>query len=77
MTEVEWLKTFSNNLYFVMKERGLTQEDLAEMTNCNQSTVSRWLNGTQAPTIFAVLNLSYALDIDCNELIDFGDGIKR
>lgn len=77
MSEVEWLKTFSNNLYFVMKERGLTQEDIAGMTGHTQATVSRWLNGTQAPTVFAVLNLSYALDIECNELIDFGDRIKR
>jgi transcriptional regulator with XRE-family HTH domain len=77
VSEVEWLKTFSNNLYVVMKERGLTQEDIAGMTRYTQATVSRWLNGTQAPTVFAVLNLSYALDIECNELIDFGDRIKR
>ena len=77
MTEVEWLRIFSNNMYEFMKEGYLTQEDIAEMTGCNQSTVSRWLNGTQAPSVFAIVNIAHAFNIDYNDLIDFGDVIKR
>lgn len=77
MSEVEWLKIFGDNLYEMMKDGYLTQEDIAEMTGYSQSTVSKWIAGTQAPTVFAIINISYALDVDYFDLIDFGDRIKR
>lgn len=77
MSEVEWLRIFSNNLYEMMYDKHLTQQDLSDMTGYSQATISKWLNGTQAPTVFAVINLSYALDEDYDDLIDFGDRVKR
>lgn len=77
MTETEWMRRFSNNLYELIKDGYLTQDELSELIGYSQPTISRWLNMVQAPSIFAVINLSYALDIDYEQLIDFGEMVKQ
>ena len=77
MTETEWMRRFSNNLYELIKDGYLTQDELSELIGYSQPTISRWLNMVQAPSVFAVINLSYALDIDYEQLIDFGEMVKQ
>lgn len=72
MNELDWLIDFGQNLREFMYEAGVTQKDLAIKLNISQSTISRYLNGTQMPTAKVIVNLSYALDRDISELIDFG-----
>ena len=75
MSEVEWLNIFGDNLAGCLKDFGLTQKDLAEMTGLSESTISNYIHKRQMPTIKAILAISYALDISVTELIDFGDKI--
>lgn len=51
------------------KEKGLTQERLAEKLNVNVKTVSRWETGRNMPDYSILESLTSELDITVNELI--------
>lgn len=76
MSEVDWMDIFATNLAEIMEEQGYTQEDLARATGLTQATISRYLNKKLMPSVRAVINLSYELGVDYNDLIDFGSRIE-
>ena len=76
MSEMEWIGIFGDNLIDIMDEKGYTQEQLANETGLTQSTISKYINKKQMPSIKAVVNLAYALDCTTDELIEFGDAIE-
>lgn len=53
----------------------MTEVELAEESGLAQSTISSYLNKQKLPGIKAVLNISYALDCEVGELIDFDEFI--
>lgn len=75
MTEAEWLDIFSDNLIDMLNEQGYSQEELAYETNLSQSTISKYINKKQMPSLKAIINIAYALDCNIDELIDFGEKI--
>lgn len=75
MTEAEWLDIFSDNLIDMLNEQGYSQEELAYETNLSQSTISKYINKKQMPSLKAIINIAYALDCSIDELIDFGEKI--
>lgn len=75
MTEAEWLDIFSDNLIDILNEQGYSQEELAYETNLSQSTISKYINKKQMPSLKAIINIAYALDCSIDELIDFGEKI--
>ena len=76
MTEKEWVDIFSRNLNELMQEYGYNQYDFAEEMGVSQSAVSHWLTGRRAPSVFSIVNMAYVLDVDINDLIDFGSCIE-
>ena len=72
MTEIEWIDNFSKNLRYLMDRDYMTQDELAEATGISQGTISKYLSGRLKPGIKALINISYALNCNLNELIDFG-----
>ena len=76
MSEMEWISIFGDNLIDIMDEKGYTQEQLANETGLTQSTISKYINKKQMPSIKAIVNLAYALDCTTDELIEFGDIIE-
>ena len=76
MTEVEWMDIFADNLLSLMQERGYSQGDLADETGLDKATINRYLNKVYIPSVKSIVNLSYVLDCDVSELIDFGDIIE-
>ena len=52
------------------KEKGLTQEQLAEMTGVARRTVSRWETGNNLPDIDILIRLSDLYAVDLRELLD-------
>lgn len=73
---MEWISIFGDNLIDIMDEKGYTQEQLANETGLTQSTISKYINKKQMPSIKAIVNLAYALDCTTDELIEFGDIIE-
>ena len=75
MTREEWKDIFRNNLADILEEKGISQAQLARETNLSPSRVSDYLKGYVTPTIFAIINMAYALDMDVSELVDFDERI--
>lgn len=75
MSELEWLDIFAGNLAEILWDIGMTQKELAELTGLSEGTISKYLTRQQMPGVKALVNIGYALNIDLNELIDFGDRI--
>ena len=76
MSEQEWLDIFGDNLVSILEEYKMTQDELAEETGLSKGTISKYIHKKQIPNLKAIINLSYALDMDIDELIDFGDRIE-
>lgn len=51
-------------------QKGLTQEQLAEMLNVSSRTVSRWENGNNMPDLSIIVELADFYDIDIRELLN-------
>ena len=76
MTEVEWIDIFASNLRDILKDRKMSQKELANEIWVSEATISRYINKQRMPSIKHILEISYALNIDINELIDFGEPIR-
>lgn len=73
MTECEWIEIFAGNLAEIIEKSGYSQNEVAKMTNIPQPVISRYVNGRVIPSVVNIIKLSYALNCDIRELIDFGD----
>lgn len=51
-------------------EKGLTQEQFAEMVNVSNRTVSRWENGNNMPDLDILIQISDYYEINLRELLD-------
>ena len=52
------------------KEKGLTQEQLAEQFLVSSRTVSRWETGSNLPDLSMLIELADYYDVDIREIID-------
>lgn len=75
LTEARWLEMFSEELVYILKDRHISQRDLADMSGLSYGAISNYINKTRIPNIKAIINISYALHVDPGELIDFGQRI--
>lgn len=75
MSEVEWLREFSINLRRMMWDARMTQRELADLSGLSESCISRYLNGTHAPSYKAIINLAYVFGCSIDDLIDFGSRV--
>lgn len=75
MTELEWMKIFGQNLKEIMEEQGYTNKDLAKATNLSEAAISNYTRGLKIPNLRAIINMTYELNQDLNDFIDFGDRI--
>lgn len=76
MTQEEWKDTFGDNLASILQEQGMTQNELAKATGLSTSRISDYIHGYSAPSIFAIINMAYVLELDIGEFVDFGETVK-
>ena len=76
MTINEWSDCFSENLLELMADRRISQNELAKDCDLSVGSISAYINKKSLPGIKAILNIAFALDVDVDELIDFGDIIE-
>lgn len=65
--------SFADNLKVIRKERGLSQEDLAELLDVSRQAVSKWEQGDGYPEMEKVLFLSRELKISLDDLMGEAD----
>ena len=61
---------FGSFLRSLRKEKGLTQEQLAEKFGVTNRSVSRWETGTNLPDLDMIISLSDFYEVDVRELLD-------
>ena len=66
---MDQIKT-GNFLKTLRKEKGLTQEQLAEKFNTTNRTVSRWETGINMPDLGVLVEMADFYDVDIKEIID-------
>jgi len=65
------METLIKNIKRLMTEKGITQEQLAEIMNIRQSNVSVMLSGKNDDIYYSTLfNLAKALDVKVKELLE-------
>lgn len=76
VSEQQWINMFGDNLKDILKEKGMNQQELAVRSGFVKSTISSYINKTKMPSAKAIVNIAYVLDVDVDELIDFGAMIE-
>lgn len=58
------------NLHLISarKNKGLTQEQLAELLECKKATISNWENGYSMPRLVDAIGLSIVLEKNIDEI---------
>ena len=62
-------KLFAETLKKLRKEKGLSQMDLGKQMFVNNSTVTRWENGSRLPDAAMITRLSKVLEVDAGMLL--------
>lgn len=76
MTKGQWQSIFGGNLASILREKGVSQAQLSRDTGIARGAISDYVNKFSTPGLLAIINIAYALDVDVDELIDFGDRIE-
>lgn len=60
---------FNENLKYLRKREGLTQEELAEKLNVSRQSVTKWESGQSLPDIEKVKEIAYMFSVSVDSLI--------
>jgi len=60
---------FSANLQNILNQKSLKQADLARMTNTNNTSISKYINGTSIPSVDFLFKAAEALNVSCDLLV--------
>lgn len=67
------MDTIRKNLITVIKESGLTQNELAKRLNIKQQSVQQYLSGKTMPALDTFANLCKVLDVDPKDILCLED----
>lgn len=64
-----------NNIYRLIKQRHMTQHELAARIQSHDDTVSRWMTGQRQPSAYALLRISRILGVTMEQLMEGVDNV--
>lgn len=67
-SKTELHKRFCENVRAILKERSMTQKNLADLSGMKYSCVSRILSGACVPSLPSAERIASALNVDCATL---------
>ena len=65
--------TFGDVIYGLRKERGLTQQQLANKLKITDKAVSKWERGLSLPDVSLIKKIANVLDVDSSYLLSYCD----
>lgn len=65
---------FGERLLLVLKEKEITQRELAEKININETALSRYVNGSRKPRMDILVNIARALNVSVEYLTGKEEG---
>lgn len=71
MTEQELIESFAGNLDYIMRSEHMNQSELARRSHLSRESICKYIKGQRMPTLKALMNLSYALRCNIEELTPF------
>jgi len=71
MNEFQLYMVVGQRIKTIREEKGLTQQDLADLCNFEKSNMSRIEAGRTNLTLKSLLTISEALNIQIKQLVDF------
>lgn len=69
--EQTWRKEFGRKLHRAIVDKGITQEQLSDMTGISRQMLSRYVRGNSTPSGYILSRLSEILECDVRELTRF------
>lgn len=60
---------FNNNLYELRKQKGFSQEELANRLNVSRQTISKWEVGESTPDMEKLVAISDLFEVSLDELV--------
>lgn len=60
---------FGEQLRFLLKERDMTQKELAYSMGVSKQIISAYVTGERMPSVEHLINIAYVLGCDLNELV--------
>ena len=60
---------FNNKLYELRKQKGLSQEELANRLNVSRQTISKWEVGESTPDMEKLVAISDLFEVSLDELV--------
>lgn len=69
MTELDLIHIFGDNLVGILEDQGMSQKELAQAAELSPGTISKYINKQQMPTVKALINIAYVLEVEPSELM--------
>lgn len=76
MTKQKWLDDFAFNLCEMLDYTNTSQTELSRLTGLSRQTIIGYLNGTNVPSMIAIINISKALECEIDELVKLDEIIE-
>lgn len=76
ISEVQWTKYFAEEVKCYMKQKKMSQRELADKSRLAESTICDVVYGRRIPSFRTVHNIAYGLGVGIEELTDFGSIIE-
>ncbi len=71
MADLELRKKFGKRLRYLRRDRDITQEHLAELTDLSVNFISLLETGQSSPSFETMVKIAKALEVDVGELFKF------
>lgn len=67
---MEFFKVIGNNILTILKEKGITQTDLADAIGVSKQVIGKIIKGQKAINALEIKNISNALNVSIDRLIE-------
>jgi transcriptional regulator with XRE-family HTH domain len=71
LADSELRKKFGKRLRYLRRDRDMTQEHLAELTDLSVNFISLLETGQSSPSLESIVKIAKALEVDAGELFKF------